>query len=42
VLDEARSAWNQCGYDVVDLVGAEVVAKIDGERERGVFAELAR
>ncbi|MFC4408597.1 DUF7845 domain-containing protein [Haloarchaeobius iranensis] len=42
VLAEGRKAWHKSGYDVIDLAGAEVVAKIDGERERGVFAALAR
>jgi hypothetical protein len=41
VLAEGRMAWHKSGYDVIDLVGAEVVAEIDGERKRGVFSELA-
>ena len=42
VLKEARTAWNRCGYDVADLVGAKVTASIDGSRKTGVFSELVR
>jgi hypothetical protein len=42
LLSHAWKAWHTCRDDVIDLAGARVVAKIDGERKSGVFSELAR